>query len=105
MIVIRRETNQLSAIQLHHSGRNATDKGPVVTDKQQGAAELAQRVFQPGNRRDIEMVGGLIQQQDIGLGHQRLGEQNAPLPAARQGIQRLVGIDLVLRENSIDLLI
>jgi hypothetical protein len=38
----------------------------IVSDKDQRTPVIAQKVLQPRNRCDVEMVGRLIQQQQIG---------------------------------------
>ena len=43
---------------------------------------FAQVVLQPGHRFGVQVVGGLVQQQDIRLGQQQPGESHAPAFAA-----------------------
>ncbi len=50
-------------------------------DEQHGTVETGKRLFQPGNGTDIQVVGGLVEQQQIRLGHQCLGQQHAAAPA------------------------
>ena len=45
-------------------------------------------LFQPVARLEIEVVGGLIEQQQIGLDQQELGQRDAHLPAARKLLRR-----------------
>ncbi len=42
---------------------------PVVGDENNGAAKIQQQFFQPLNGRDIQVVGWLIQQQDVRFQH------------------------------------
>ena len=67
----------------------------VVRDKDDGAGELAQELLQPENGLGVQMVGGLVQQQQIRLGGQGAAERHAPLFAAgerpHQRIQRRRG--------------
>jgi len=64
-----------------------------VRDQEQGARVFTQPAFQPENRVDVEMVGRLIQQQQVGTTHQRAGHIDAHPPAAGEGADRprLVG--------------
>ncbi len=48
-----------------------------------GAVASHQDVFQPANGIDVQMVGGLVQKQDIRIREQRLGQQNTQFPARR----------------------
>ena len=54
----------------------------VVRDQDEGVGIVLQIVFQPVARFEIEVVGGLVEQQQIGLVKQQLGEGDAHLPAA-----------------------
>ena len=39
-----------------------------------GSATPEQELLEPGDGFDIQMVGGLVEEKDVGLGHQRLGQ-------------------------------
>ena len=54
----------------------------VVGDQDKGVWIVLQILFEPVARFEVEVVGGLIEQQQIGLGQQELGETDAHLPAA-----------------------
>ena len=47
-----------------------------------GILEINQEVFQPCDRIQIQMVGRLIQQQNVGITEQCLGQQDLHLQAA-----------------------
>jgi hypothetical protein len=53
----------------------------VMRDHDQGARIAAQPVLQPEDGLEIEMVGRLVQQQQVGSGHQGLGQAQAHAPA------------------------
>ncbi|MCY1326465.1 hypothetical protein D3C81_1612770 [compost metagenome] len=61
-------------------------------DQQHAAAERQQQVFEPADRFDVEVVGGLVQQQDVGFGHQRLRQRHALLQAAGERVDARVRI-------------
>ena len=48
-----------------------------------GAGILMEEGFEPRDGVDVEMIGRLVEQQQIGLGDERLREQHAAPPAAR----------------------
>jgi hypothetical protein len=45
------------------------------------AVALVDRVFQPADGGNVEVVGRFVEQQDFGVGKQRLDQQDAQLPA------------------------
>ena len=53
-------------------------------DEHDAAAEGLEEAFQPGDRLDVEVVGRFVQQQDVGIAHQRLCQQHSALHAAGQ---------------------
>ena len=46
------------------------------------ALVLAQVMLQPGHGLGVEVVGGLVEQQDVRFGEQQAGERDAPAFAA-----------------------
>ena len=46
-----------------------------------GAGIVAQMVLEPGDALGIEMVGRLVEQENVGLGEQQLAERHAALLA------------------------
>ena len=73
---------QLAAIEIDDARCQPLQEAAVMGNEYQAAVEPEQQVFQPQDRVDIEMVGGLVEQQQVGLGHQRLAQQHAALEAA-----------------------
>ena len=68
-----------SAFQLPDAGGKFVDKISVMGHKQQRAAELLHRIFNPLPGGNVQMVGRLVQNQDINI----LIHQNAKLQAAQ----------------------
>ena len=60
------------------------EKAPVMADQHDGAAQRLQFRFQPFDGGKVEMVGGLVEQQDVGLRRQRAGDGGAADLAARE---------------------
>ena len=52
------------------------------------AVARVEHVFQPADGVDVEVVGRLVQQQDVGIGEQRLRQQHAQLEARRDRAHR-----------------
>ena len=101
IIVVAAPLPQLSAIQFDDASREAADERAVVTDEQQRTVEIDHHVLEPGDRFDIEVVRGLIQQQQVGRRHERPSEHHAPAPPARQCAQRRIAIELQARDDLI----
>ncbi len=55
-----------------------------MADHQQGLAGVNQIVFEPAGGLQVEVVGGFVQQQDVGVFQQQSGQQQAILLAAAQ---------------------
>ena len=64
----------------------------IVRDEDVGEGILEQVLFEPVAGFEIEMVRGLVEQQQVGLRQQQLGERDAHLPAAGElfGVARPV---------------
>ena len=60
------------------------EKAPVVADQHQRRTQRFELVFQPFDGRQVEVVGRLVQQQDIGLGRQHASQRGAARLPARQ---------------------
>ena len=56
----------------------------IVRCHQQRALEAFQEGLEPDQALQVEMVGGLVEQHDVGVHQQDAGERHAHLPAARQ---------------------
>lgn len=111
--VIARVTPETATVQLQNLGREALQESPVVGDEQYGAREGRDLLFQPGDGIEIQMVGRLIEQQQVRVGHQRTRQRDTTTPAAGQvfhhGVFRQTqtgqhGIDTLLELPAIDAL-
>ena len=72
----------------------------VVGDGQEGAGRTwpgearVQVGGQPGHALDVEVVGGLVQAHDVGVGGKHPGQGDAPALASRQGCDQGGGVDV-----------
>src|SRR5258708_24339872 len=73
----------INAIKLDHIGRDILQEVAVVAHDDAGEGSLLKQVFEPGDSGEIEMVGGLVEQKDVGMLHQGLDTSQTLLPAAR----------------------
>ena len=60
------------------------EKAPVVADDDERRLPGVELAFQPFDRRQVEMIGRLVEQQDVGRRRQHAGERGAARLAARQ---------------------
>ncbi|CDA37055.1 putative ATP-binding component of ABC transporter [Collinsella sp. CAG:166] len=57
-------------------------EGAVVADDEDGAVVAGDKAAQPLDTLEIQVVGGLVQEQQVGVAQEKLGERDAHLPAA-----------------------
>ena len=79
---------QGAAVEPPGPGRETGQEAAVVADDDERAAERREALFQPFDGRQVEMVGGFVQQQHLGLGHQRLGQRDAADLATGEALGR-----------------
>jgi len=94
-----------AAIELDDPGREPLEKGAVVGDEDHRAGIFEQEGLEPLDRLDVEMVGRLVEEQQVGLRDQRPGQQHAPLPSAGQGVDRDVGRQAEAGQHQLDALL
>src|ERR1700726_2098964 len=63
---------------------DAVEEPAVMADDHGAAGEILQRLFERAQGVDVEIVGGLVEQQHVGAGLEHLGQMNAVALAARQ---------------------
>ncbi len=74
-----------AAVQLEDPARHVVEEVAVVGDRDDRARVLLQELLEPGDRLRVEVVGGLVQQQEVGLLQQEAAERHAADLAAREG--------------------
>ncbi len=72
------------AIQPDCSARYPLQQAPVMADQDDTGAHPGQFLFQPLDSREVQVVGGFVEQQDIGFGSQHACQGSAPSLTARQ---------------------
>ena len=73
---------QLAAIEVQDLVDRGVEQVAVMADDDHGARIVRQMILEPQRAFEIEIVGGLVQQQQIGRGEQRRGERDPHAPAA-----------------------
>ena len=69
--------NAAAAIELEDPAGDVVEEVAVVGDDQDRAGIVAQMAFEPGHGFRVEMVGRLVQQQQLGLVEQQLAQRDA----------------------------
>ena len=81
---------RLAVLEMRDLVHHAVEKVPVVGNDEQCALVFAQPRLQPQRRLQIQMVGGFVQEQQIGWRHQRPRQVQANAPTAGEdGVGRL----------------
>ena len=74
-----------AAIQPDRGPGNSLQQAAVMADQHDAGAHAGQFPFQPFDAGQVKVVGGFVQQQDVGYRGQHAGQGGAPRLAARQG--------------------
>ena len=106
LLLIRGEASRVvaepAAVELRDAGGDRVEKAPVVRDADHGAGETLQQRLEPRDGAEVEMVGRLVEQQDVRVGRQRLRERDALLPAARKRPDQRIRGQSEPREHRVD---
>lgn len=73
---------QLAAIEMQDLVDGGIEQVAIMADDDDRARIVRQMIFQPERAFEIEIVGGFVEQQQIGRREQRCGERHAHAPAA-----------------------
>ena len=92
---------EAAPLELDDAGGQPLEEGAVVGDEEEGALEAQEEVLQPVDGVQVEVVGGLVQQQDVGMAGQGPGQQDAALHAAREGAEVGAGLQLQAGEDGL----
>src|ERR1035437_1332354 len=94
--VVGVELRAALTIQAQHSGGDAVEQVAVVGDQHQRAGEIGEAVFEHFEGGDVEIVGGLVEQQQVGGLEHETRDQDARLLAggeARYGPIELAAVE------------
>ena len=73
-----------TAVELEDPAGDVVEEVPVVGDGHDGAAIVLEEPLQPGHRLGIEMVGGLVEQEEIRCLQQEATQSDPAALATRQ---------------------
>jgi hypothetical protein len=60
------------------------EESPVVGDQNDGPAVVAEEILEPLDRLDIEVVGGLVEEENVGFTQEEFGQFDAHAPSAAE---------------------
>jgi hypothetical protein len=103
--IVARPVGEGSAVEIDDACGQVFEEAPVMGDEQERALEIQQKVFQPFDGLYVEVVGRLIEQQQVRAGYQCAREQNPALDSPRQIFDAGVGIQVETREHGFYLLL
>ena len=90
--VVARIGGEAAVLDGRHVGDAGVHEGAVVAHEEHGAVIGSQEVLEPLDALEVEVVGGLVQKEQVGMAKQELGERNAHLPAAGEISRGLVKV-------------
>ena len=88
--VVALERDAAAAVELEDPLRDVVEEVAIVGDRDDGARVLLEEALEPVDRLGIEVVGRLVEQQQVGVAKQQPGERDASLLATGQ--RRDVGV-------------
>ena len=90
LVIVARIDAQLAVVQIRHVRTDHVQEVTVVRDDDHGAVAIVQRLLQPADGVDVQVVRRFVEQQDVRVREQRLCQQHAQLPAGRHFAHRAV---------------
>ena len=103
--VVARPTREPAAVEFQDAGRHFAEQGPIVRHEQQRAAVAQQEILQPADGVDVEVVGRLVQEQEVRAADHGLGQQHAAFHAGGKGRHVRVRLEAHPRDDRLDLLV
>ena len=91
--IVSKQVGLPAPVELDDAGGEPPEEHPVVRDEDERAAVAEQELLEPADRLDVEVVGRLVEQEDVGLGDEGLSQQDAPLHARGQALEGGVGLE------------
>ena len=88
VVVAARVDADAAVVEVGHVRAHRVQEVAVVRDDDDRALALVEHVLQPADRVDVEVVGRLVEQQDVRVRKQRLREQDPQLPPRGDGAHR-----------------
>src|SRR5258706_213819 len=81
---VARVALELAVLELVDRVDRVLEQAPVVADDEHGALQVLDPLLDPFDAREVEVVRGLVEQQEIGAGDEHARERDPALLAARE---------------------
>ncbi len=78
--------------ELEHRRADGLQEPAVVGDEHHGRIEVHERLLEPLQRLDVEMVGGLVEQQHVGARGERARKRGARELTAGERVQATIEV-------------
>ena len=89
--MVARIGSEQAPIEFNNARANAVEEGSIVGDEKHGQAQVDQECLEPLNGIKVQVIGGLIEQQQIWPSHQPTGQGHPLLLTPRQHVHHRVG--------------
>ena len=76
-----------------------------MRDEHDGACVAREEILEPRDGVDVEMIARLVQEQQVRLAHEGARQENAPPPAARQGVHDRIAREIQPRHDQIGVML
>ena len=102
-VVVAHPVDQPAAVELDDPRGQLAEEDAVVRHEDQRAAIAQQKILQPGDGVDVQVVGRLVQEQDVRVAHQAAGQEDAPLEPGREALEIGRGVEPHTRDDRVHL--
>ena len=102
--VVATVAGQSPVVDVQRHLRHAVQKFAVVADDDEGAVVALQPAFEPNQGVEVEVVGGLVEHEDVAGAHEGARQLQTHAPAARKAVDRLhqlVGVKAQTHEQAL----
>ena len=101
LVIVAGPAHQLTPVYLDDTRGQPLQEGAVVRDEQHRAGPVGDTLLQPLDGGQVEMIGRLVEQQELGIADQGPGQRYAPTPAAGEFRQTLLAGELHVAEDRV----
>ena len=102
-VEITHPVDQAAAVDLDDPRGQLAEEDAVVRHEDQRAAIAQQIILQPGDGVDVQVVGRLVQEHDVGVAHQAARQEDAPLEPGGEALEIGRGVETHARDDRVHL--
>ena len=101
-VVVARPVEDPAPVDLENPVGHVPEKRAVVGDEHERSPPAAEKRFEPLHRLDVEVVRGLVEQEEVGLPDDRPREQHAALHSRRERLEGSGSVECHPPEHLLD---